>query len=582
MIKSDNSLFTNFFQILKFSKKKRLTQIFLLFLLSLISLIFELLSVGSLMPFMQVLLNPEENNMVNKIFIFDFIFTESSRQNKIFIFMIIFITLVIISYVVKILLIWFSAFLNHNIGHEINSQIFKKTVNKNYSYHVKNNSSKFIGNIEKSDRFKSAISYIFQLLISLVMVIGFLIFLIFLDSNFVISLSLVGILIYLLIYYLLRKQMLKNSIIEANEINKRIQILQETSLNIREIIISKLQEHFFKDFKKSDNNLKKIVIKNIIYTNIPGNFILMIATVILSILIYSYSLKQGGLETNLPLLAAILFLLQKLLPQLQFIYQSFSKLKIHSIALYDVKELLISTTNNLPKKNIQKNNFIFNKDIKIKNGRFSYSNNSEIIFKNLNLEISKGSAVLILGETGAGKSTVLDLLMGLIELDEGELTVDNNSINSNNINDWQEKISHIPQSSGFLDSTILENITFKNELEKIDEKKLIEVTRISEIYEFINSTKQKFLTHVGEKAIQLSGGQRQRIALARALYNDKEVLFMDEATNALDKITERKIFYNIKSKNSEKTIICISHRESINEFFDTIYNVQKNSIEKIK
>ena len=582
MIKTDNSIFTNFIQILKFSKKKRLTQIFLLFILSIISLIFEILSVGSLMPFIQVLINPEENNMINKIFIIDFIFAESSGQNKIFVFMIIFITLVVISYVVKILLIWFSAFLNHNIGHEINSQIFKKTVNKNYSYHVKNNSSKFIGNIEKSDRFKSAISYIFQLLISLVMVIGLLMFLFFLDSNFIISLSFVGILIYLLIYYLLRKQMLKNSIIEANEINKRIQILQETSLNIREIIISKLQEHFFKDFKKSDNNLKKIVIKNIIYTNIPGNFILMVATVILSILIYYYSLKQGGLETNLPLLAAILFLLQKLLPQLQFIYQSFSKLKIHSIALYDVKKLLISTTNDLPKKSIQKNNLVFNKDIKIKNGRFSYSNNSEIIFKNLNLEISKGGAVLILGETGAGKSTVLDLLMGLIELDEGELTVDNNSINSNNINDWQEKISHIPQSSGFLDSTILENITFENELEKIDEKKLIEVTRISEIYEFINSTKQKFLTHVGEKAIQLSGGQRQRIALARALYNDKEVLFMDEATNALDKITERKIFYNIKSKNSEKTIICISHRESINEFFDTIYNVQKNIIEKIK
>ena len=177
MIKTDNSIFTNFIQILKFSKKKRLTQIFLLFILSIISLIFEILSVGSLMPFIQVLINPEENNMINKIFIIDFIFAESSGQNKIFVFMIIFITLVVISYVVKILLIWFSAFLNHNIGHEINSQIFKKTVNKNYSYHVKNNSSKFIGNIEKSDRFKSAISYIFQLLISLVMVIGLLMFL---------------------------------------------------------------------------------------------------------------------------------------------------------------------------------------------------------------------------------------------------------------------------------------------------------------------------------------------------------------------------------------------------------------------
>ena len=582
MINTNSSIFLNFIEILKFSKKKRIFQIFILFVLSIISLVFELLSVGSLIPFLDMLSNTSDNNEIDQIFIFDFVSTNFTEQTKIFLLMIIFIILVIISYIIKIILIWFSAFLNHNIGHEINLEIFKKTVNKKYSYHVQTNSSKFIGNIEKSDRFKSAISYIFQLLISSIMVIGFFVFLIYLDSNFIISLSLIGILIYLSIYFLLRKQMLKNSIIEAREINKRIQTLQETSSNIREIIVSRLQDHFFKEFKNSDNNFKKIVIKNIIYTNIPGNFILMIATVILSTLMYFYSLKPGGLTDNLPLLAAILFLLQKLLPQLQFIYQSFSKLKLHSVALSDVNNLLTSKHDDLPKKIEQSYNLNYEKNLKIIDGKFSYPNNTKIIFNHLNIEIKRNNSVLILGETGSGKSTLLDLLMGLIELDHGELKVDNTVINQNNINNWQDKISHIPQNSGFLDTTILENITLENNFKNVDEKRLIEVTKISEIYQFINSLDSKFLTKVGERAIRLSGGQRQRIALSRALYNNKEVLFMDEATNALDEITEKKIYNNIKSQKDNKTIICISHRENMAKFFDTVYKVEKNLIQKIK
>ena len=197
MINTNSSIFLNFIEILKFSKKKRIFQIFILFVLSIISLVFELLSVGSLIPFLDMLSNTSDNNEIDQIFIFDFVFTNFTEQTKIFLLMVIFIILVIISYIIKIILIWFSAFLNHNIGHEINLEIFKKTVNKKYSYHVQTNSSKFIGNIEKSDRFKSAISYIFQLLISSIMVIGFFVFLIYLDSNFIISLSLIGILIYL-------------------------------------------------------------------------------------------------------------------------------------------------------------------------------------------------------------------------------------------------------------------------------------------------------------------------------------------------------------------------------------------------
>jgi ATP-binding cassette, subfamily B, bacterial PglK len=576
-------IFLYFFKILNFAKKKRKIQIFLLFLLSLLSIIFEILSVGSLIPFIEILSNnPDQHNHSNFKII-------ENIKNKFFLdtdivllFMFIFILFIIISYILKILLIWFSSFLNHSIGHEINLEIYKKTVFKKYSYHTKTNSSRFIGNIEKSDRFKSAISYIFQLGISLIMIFGFLTFMIYIDSQILIILSILGILIYAFVYILLKKKMTTNSVVEAFEIDNRIKLLQETSTNIREIIISKLQNNFLYLFRFSDNNLKKISIKNILYTNLPGNLILMMATVILSFLLYYYHLKSGGLQANLAYLAAIIFLIQKMLPQLQFIYSSISKLKLHANAVKDVYDFLTSNYENIEVNKNSEGKISFQSSIQIENGNFSHLNDKKNIFENLNLKIKKNDFVLILGATGSGKSTLVDLLMGLINLKSGNLLIDGNKISDSNVDLWQKKISHIPQQSGFLDSSILENITFEKNFTNVDQERLKFVTKLSEIYEFIIKSPNGFQTLVGDKAIRLSGGERQRIALSRALYNNKEVLFLDESTNALNNEIEEKIFTNIFLEKYQKTIIAISHNENLAKYFNVILKVKNKKVEIIK
>ena len=575
----------NFFIILKNAKKKRVLHVTLLFFLTIISITFEILSVGSLVPFIDIITNNLNAFTVSKLNIYNFAADNFFYmiENKKIVYMNIFIILVIISYILKILLIWFAAHLTHSIGHEINLKIFSKTVFKKYNYHLKTNSSRFLGNIEKSERFKSSIAYIFQLGISLSMCIAILIFIFFIDAIFILYLCVAVIITYFLIFIFLNKKMSANSKIEASEIDSRIQILQETSLNIREIIISSLQNNFLILFKKIDDALKRTNIKNVIYSNIPGNFVQMFATVILSIIIYIFSLKTGGLVANLSFLAAIMFALQKLLPQAQFVYSSYAKLKMHSESVNDVRELIMSDDDNLSQNfNLLHNEINFNYHIKINQGEFFYNTKENIIFKNLNIQIKKNKSLLILGDTGAGKSTLIDIIMNLIELKSGNLLIDDVPITPANSKSWQKKISHIPQQAGFFDSSILENIVLKSDFENVNKKKLYEVTKAAEIFDFINSQEKKYETLIGERGVRLSGGQRQRIAISRALYSDKEVIFFDEATNALDSETEEKILNNILGKNAQKTIIVISHRENLSTFFDHVLRVKNNSVIQIK
>ena len=197
-------------------------------------------------------------------------------------------------------------------------------------------------------------------------------------------------------------------------------------------------------------------------------------------------------------------------------------------------------------------------------------------------QIKKNKSLLILGDTGAGKSTLIDIIMNLIELKSGNLLIDDVPITPANSKSWQKKISHIPQQAGFFDSSILENIVLKSDFENVNKQKLYEVTKAAEIFDFINSQEKKYETLIGERGVRLSGGQRQRIAISRALYSDKEVIFFDEATNALDSETEEKILNNILGKNAQKTIIVISHRENLSTFFDHVLRVKNNSVIQIK
>ena len=211
---------------------------------------------------------------------------------------------------------------------------------------------------------------------------------------------------------------------------------------------------------------------------------------------------------------------------------------------------------------------------------FKYQPNSPYVIKNINLEILKGTKVGIIGQTGAGKSTFLDILMGLLSPTSGQYYIDDQILKDKNLDLWRKKITHVPQEIYLTNATILENIAFGLEKEKIDISRAEECAKKSEIYEFIKKMPKQLYENVGERGIWLSGGQRQRIGIARALYRNSEIIILDEATNALDIETENKIINSISALKNI-TIVLVTHRNESLKICDQIYEIQSGQIKKI-
>ena len=208
-------------------------------------------------------------------------------------------------------------------------------------------------------------------------------------------------------------------------------------------------------------------------------------------------------------------------------------------------------------------------------------NESNIIFNGINFSFKKGSVVGLVGSTGQGKSTLFDILMGLIPPTQGQIYVDNSLINNLNVGDWQKNITHVPQHIFMIDGSIAQNIALGVPLKDIDLARLSYAAKMAEIYDVINDMPQKFDTMVGERGVRLSGGQRQRLGIARALYRRADVIFLDEATSALDSETEKKVINNIIRDPAKLTILMIAHRISTLEECNQIWKIENNQITQV-
>tara|TARA_B110000495_G_C22928006_1_gene542393 strand:+ start:18 stop:767 length:750 start_codon:yes stop_codon:yes gene_type:complete len=224
------------------------------------------------------------------------------------------------------------------------------------------------------------------------------------------------------------------------------------------------------------------------------------------------------------------------------------------------------------------NNLSFHKYIEFKNVSFKYVEDGPTILNNVNFKINKGSRVGFIGSTGSGKSTLVDIVMGLLTPNDGVVFIDDIRLSENNINCWQSKLCHVPQSIFLTDNTISENIAFGIEKELIDHERVKDAAMQAQISDFINNSLDGYDTIVGERGVKLSGGQRQRIAIARALYKDADVLVFDEATSALDISTEKLVMDSITTLDKKLTIIIIAHRITTLQNCDKIIEIENGEI----
>jgi ABC-type multidrug transport system fused ATPase/permease subunit len=362
---------------------------------------------------------------------------------------------------------------------------------------------------------------------------------------------------YALITWATRRQVRINSQRIARESTQVLKALQEGLGGIRDVLLSGTQPIYWEIYRNADLPYRRAYASNTFIALSPRFAMEAIGMVLIAGLAYGLSRQAGGVATALPVLGALALGAQRLLPALQQIYVGWVAIAGSQNSLADAIELLdqplpAEATTPEPEPLEFKDSISFN------SVRFRYSDDGPWFC--LDLTIAKGARVGFVGRTGSGKTTTLDLLMGLLEPAKGQILVDGQSILGERRRSWQRAIAHVPQSIFLADITIAENIAFGVPRDEIDMNLVRKAARQAQIDKFIESSRKAYNELVGERGIRLSGGQRQRIGIARALYKQASVLIFDEATSSLDNATEQAVMESIESLNRDLTILIIAHR----------------------
>lgn len=541
----------------------------------------EFISIGLLIPFVGFIINPDAVFALEILQPFIKFFNLARPEQLLMPITILLILSAVVSSGIRILLLWVSTRLGQAIAVDISAQVFLKTLCQPYETHVNRHSSEIISGITNKSKaiVNSNIAPLLNILSSCFMIIGIFCILIFVNPLITsILFSLFGS-IYFFISVITRKLMTRSGIIASNQSNQVVRFLQEGLGNIRDVLISGTQEIYSDLFNTSNQKLSRATGNIVITGGLPRFLIEGIAIILIAIGAYVYIGISNEPADIVPVSAAIVIAAQRLLPLLQLIFASITSLRGGHAALNDILELINQELPIYLKAN-NKKNLNFNNNIVFKNVSFSYKNTSSLAIKDINLNISKGSTIGFMGETGSGKSTIVDLLMGLLSPIKGMILIDGESINPSNVNLWQSKISHVPQSIFINDASIASNIAFGVPVNQIDMQRVEYVSKIAQISESIQHLPNQYSTIVGEMGAKLSGGQRQRIAIARALYREFDVLVFDEATSALDNETEHNLMEAINELSPKPTIIMIAHRLSTLKNCDLIYELDKGVISR--
>lgn len=472
-----------------------------------------------------------------------------------------------------------------DINDSLSERIFKKYLNKNFLFFVDSNSSKFISNIIlEVDKFAyrliDSLFYLLADLAIILIVISYLFYAYFLPAIIFFLITLIFFGFFFKVYKTSYKELGERKILHDKE---KITQLQNSFYVIQTIKLENLENYFLNKFKVATTQSSKSTFSMQFISELPKNLIevamLLIVAVIIGLLFYSFNLSKHEV---LSILGLFVFAMFRLLPSSNRVLYSINSIRYYFLTTDTLKQQLEENdAGNIEKLNHEtENDFIFQDSIQIKQMSFSYNNNVEIL-KNINLDIKKNETIGIKGHSGAGKSTLLNIICGLLTPSSGQILLDNNDI-SKVYRSYQRKIGYVPQKIYLVDDSIIKNIIFGQSKKEFDYNLFDDVIKKSNLKEFIDNLKDKEDTIIGERGSKLSGGQQQRIGIARALYKKPEIIIFDEATNALDANSENEILKTINALKKDNTIIIVSHKDSILDYCDRIFEIKNKTIFKIK
>ena len=562
------------------SSKRKIQFLFLL-VITVFSALLEMLSIYSIVPFIGLVTN--ENYIINTPYLEEFIELDS-RSKAIMVYGLLFGSLYILNAISRIFLIYCTARLSYVVTAELSINMYEFKLLDSYSNYIVEKSSTIISAItQKSVQVGSVLGSIINCISGGIIFLCIVSILILINPQVMIISILFFVALYYLISLLSKKEINKSSKIINLSQNNVVKCLQDGIGAIRNIILDKSHNFYIKLFKKENFNLARNSAFLQFIQQSP-RYILEALGIFLFVILLIYWNETKSKEeflTIFPTLAALAVGAQRILPLLNTIYVNFISIRGSFHRVEEVTNILSNYS--LSKKEnikIKKKDISFKNLISFKDVSFSYDKKSNIL-QDVSFEIKKGSKIGIIGKTGEGKSTFLDLLMGLLEPQKGAIYIDGSKLSKETCDSWHSKVSHVPQKIFLSDDSFSENIAFGKEKEKINKEKVELVSKKSQIHELIIKSEGGYNKKVGEQGIGLSGGQIQRIGLARALYKEAELIILDEATNSLDSYTEKLIMEEINNLSKDLTVVIVSHSLDTLKNCDVIFEVKNKKVIQI-
>ena len=554
---------------------------FLMLVMMLITALLDMIGVASILPFIAVLVNPDiiQTNFILKT-LFDYLsrFGVENNQHFLFALGVIVFVLLIISLIFKALATYVQIRFVLMREYIIGKHLVEGYLHQPYSWFLNRNSA-VLG--------KTILSEVAQVVIGLMslmdiiaksMIVIVLVFLLVLiDPKLALSVSIIFGAAYGIVYYFTRRFLKQIGKVRLKNNQSRFMALSETFGAAKEVKLSGLEQNFIKKFSDPAQIFARSQTFSSLIGQLPRFFIEGVAFGGILVMILYLMMKTGSFNNSIPIISLYTFAGYRLMPAIQAIYVSFTRITYISPSL----DKLYDDIKSLKQFSLSKNSDVLPLDnsIALKNINYNYPETTKKTLKNINLFISAKTTVGFVGTTGSGKTTTADIILGLLEPQEGSLEVDGQHITNKNLRSWQKSIGYVPQHIYLSDDTVAANIAFGIPHEDINYEAVERASKIANLYKFVtDELPRKFQTKIGENGVRLSGGQRQRIGIARALYNNPQVLVLDEATSALDNLTEKLVMDAINNLNKKITIILVAHRLNTVRKCDNIFLFEKGEL----
>ena len=567
------------FNLLSASQRKRF---YLLQVLVILMAFMEIVGVASIIPFMSLV---GDMSQLQQDTVYAKLYQASGISSELEFIMIIGIGVVIMLFVsgtISIFTTWRLSMFGTQMGTELSTRLYTHFIKQNWLFHASVNSAKLTKKIvNETNRVSGGIILpLMQMNARIVFTIFMVISIFIYDPKVAIIGITIFAVVYLILFKVVKSHLERNGKAISEIFSKRYRLNNEGFGGIKDLLLMGRDDNYIKSFRQTSQSLAYSQGTNNALAQVPRYFIEIVAFgSMMTITLYLISNYNGDLGKILPTLSLYTLAAFKLLPAIQNIYANVAAIRGNIAAFYSIqKDLIWSMHTKVSKQETEKSCLHVKDKIILDNITFTYPDKIKSTLKHVNMSIPNNTVVGIVGPSGSGKSTLINVLLGLIEPQEGDLKIDDVVINEHNRRAWQNSIGFVAQNIFLSDRSIAENVAFGIAKDEIDLDRVNKALDLSHLTELLRNLDNGINTLVGERGVKLSGGQSQRIGIARALYHEAEVLVFDEATSSLDGISEKKVMEAIHEFGGQKTIIMIAHRIKTVQNCDRIFFVDKGQV----